>query len=159
MVLFIQSNETGVRSLQIDGIRFVATADGRLAFALSYFDRELTATSNTLDSTTTYGLESARAGFAVRFEHIVVYQEANSVTGFQEGADTVIASYDLTNLPPVAAPWSFSVDTPAVRTLPDGNTVRSLTIRSTNGVFALRGYVGEQYVAHVCNPVSFSPEF
>jgi hypothetical protein len=146
LLSLLQSNETGVTNIKIDGIRFVATADGRLAFSLGYFDKDITANTNTLDSTTTYGLDAARAGFAVRFEHIIVYQESNSVPGFQQGNDTVIATYDLSDLPRVAAPWAFTVDTPAARTLPDGNTIRSVTIRSTNGIFALRGFVGDQYV-------------
>lgn len=140
-------------NIKVDGIRFVASADGRLAFGFSYFDKDITAMTN-LDASTTFGLEAARAGFVVRFQSLIVYQESNGQAGFQD-SDTVINSYNFDDLPRIAAPWAFNVDTNTARTLADGNAFRAVTIRSTNGVFAMRAFVGDQYATSRPPPLVF----
>lgn len=120
----------------------MATSDGRLAFAISYFDRDITA--STLVNSGTFGIETARAGFAVRFQDLIVYNETNGNVGFQE-TDQVVRIIDLDTLTrpaAVAAGWGFNVAT-NTRTFGDGNNVHVLNLRTVNNALALRVFAGD----------------
>lgn len=126
-------------------MRFVATADQRLAFGLSYFDKDIQTTTN-LDSANTFSVDTARAGFVVRFQQFIVYNETNGTPGFQEGGDAIIRAVDfddIARLGQAAAGWTFTVNA-GVRDIGNNDNVRFVTVKSTNGIFAMRAFAGDR---------------